>query len=143
MELSLELILLDQSYTNPTAAIQRVGAQMVAAGFIEPAYVEAMLRRNESVSVYLGNFVAMPHGDYGSEQYVKKDAVCLVQVPDGVAFGSPDQPQVVTLLFFVALQQRSISLMQNIAFLCSDLETIVQLGNAQTPAEIKQIIQQA
>ena len=43
-------------------AIREAGAILVEAGAVEPAYVDSMLERENSVSTYMGNFLAIPHG---------------------------------------------------------------------------------
>ena len=58
---------------------------------MEKEYVEAMLERDEMLSVYMGNFIAIPHGTDEAKKYVKKSGICIVQVPDGVNFGTADE----------------------------------------------------
>ncbi len=36
--------------------------KLVEAGCVEPAYIEAMIERDQLLSVYMGNFIAIPHG---------------------------------------------------------------------------------
>ena len=43
-------------------AIREAGALLVDSGAVSPAYVDAMFEREKSVSTYMGNFLAIPHG---------------------------------------------------------------------------------
>ena len=83
-----EHILLDQTYNNAEAAIVAAGEFLVGHGLVSPPYIDSMLARQRKVSVYVGNFVALPHGDGEGQPYIEKEGICLIQVPDGVNFGS-------------------------------------------------------
>ncbi len=71
---------------------------------IKPAYIQSMIERQEKASVYIGNFVALPHGTDKDEEVVE-EGIYLVQVPDGVDFGTKEEPKIATLLFVVALKK--------------------------------------
>ena len=60
--LALEAIVLDGTATNSAEAINEAGQLLVAAGAVDPAYVDAMHEREQSVSTYMGNGLAIPHG---------------------------------------------------------------------------------
>lgn len=64
-------ILLNESFNDKTAAIRKAGKMLYDRGCVEPEYIDAMIERDEKVSVYIGNGVAIPHGVAGSEQYIK------------------------------------------------------------------------
>ena len=49
-----------------------------------------MVARQEATSVYIGNFVALPHGKAKDEQIVE-EGIFLFQVPDGVDFGIDEE----------------------------------------------------
>lgn len=71
---------------------------------------------NKKVSVYIGNFVALPHAE-GQDEQVLKEGICFIQVPDGVNFGTEADRKIATLLFVVALKsQRQLSMLQELAF---------------------------
>ena len=55
---------------------------------------KAMYQRQQKVSVYIGNFVALPHAEGQDEQVLKK--VCFIQVPDGVNFGTEADRKIAT-----------------------------------------------
>lgn len=54
-------------------------------------------------------------------------------MPDGVNFGTEADRKIATLLFVVALKsQRQLSMLQELAFFCSDLENIQRLSDCRT-----------
>ena len=80
-------ILLNQSFEDKIAAIRKAGKMLEDRGCVDPEYIDAMIERDEKVSVYIGNGVAIPHGVAGSEKYIKASGVSFIQVPDGIDFG--------------------------------------------------------
>ncbi|BDP50983.1 hypothetical protein EfmJHP10_24190 [Enterococcus faecium] len=104
IQLPAEKILLDQSYQNWKEALTEIGQWMTQQGGIKPAYIQSMIERQEKASVYIGNFVALPHGTDKDEEVVE-EGIYLVQVPDGVDFGTKEEPKIATLLFVVALKK--------------------------------------
>ncbi len=87
MELQPEMILLDQEFANKEEAIRASGQLLVDAGCVEEGYVDAMIERNKLVSVYMGNFIAIPHGTDEAKRYVKKSGISVIQVPTGFTLG--------------------------------------------------------
>ncbi len=47
----------------------------------------------QKTGVYIGNFVALPHGEEEAQQWIKEEGLFLIQVPDGVDFGTKEQTQ--------------------------------------------------
>ena len=136
-----EHILLDHTYNNAEAAIVAAGEFLVGQGLVSPPYIDSMLARQRKVSVYVGNFVALPHGDGEGQPYIEKEGICLIQVPDGVNFGSSKEPQIATILFVVALKEKQLEALQDIAFFCSDIENVMALSDAKDLRAIQYILQ--
>jgi PTS system mannitol-specific IIA component/phosphocarrier protein FPr len=65
-------------------AIRQCGALLVELGAVEPAYAEAMLERERSVSTYIGEGVAIPHGTDASRALVRRTTLGVLQFPDGL-----------------------------------------------------------
>ena len=75
--------MLDGSGGGRDAAITRAGELLVAAGAVEPSYVDAMHEREKSVSTYMGNLLAIPHGTNEAKPAIRKTAISFVRYPDG------------------------------------------------------------
>lgn len=69
------------------AAIRRAGELLVAGGYATPEYADAMLRREELATTYMGSGIAIPHGTSEAKGRVLKSGIVVLQYPDGVAFG--------------------------------------------------------
>ena len=71
-------------------AIRACGELLVEIGAVTPAYVDAMLERESSVSTYVGEGVAIPHGTLNSKESVRRDALAVVRFPGGVDWDGSD-----------------------------------------------------
>jgi PTS system mannitol-specific IIA component len=76
--------------TDKADAIRRCGQALVDVGAADPSYVDSMLERERSVSTYVGEGVAIPHGTLAGKESVRRDALSFLRFPDGVDWdGSP------------------------------------------------------
>ncbi|MEV4535087.1 PTS sugar transporter subunit IIA [Asanoa sp. NPDC049518] len=80
-------IRLAETAADRDAAIRRCGEVLVEVGAVAPAYVSAMLEREQSVSTYVGEGVAIPHGTLAGKETVLRDALAVLRFPDGVDWG--------------------------------------------------------
>ncbi|WP_327001530.1 PTS sugar transporter subunit IIA [Dactylosporangium sp. NBC_01737] len=71
-------------------AIRRCGEVLVSVGAVSEDYVDAMLAREQSVSTYIGEGVAIPHGTLNSKENVRRDALAVLRFPDGVDWDGND-----------------------------------------------------
>lgn len=68
-------------------AILTAGRLLAERGYVAPDYVNAMLEREQLVSTYLGESIAVPHGTIAAKEFVKRTGIVICQYPAGVAFG--------------------------------------------------------
>ncbi|MFV2018126.1 PTS sugar transporter subunit IIA [Micromonospora sp. LOL_023] len=81
---------LNEQAGDRIAAIRRCGEVLVETGAVTQEYVAAMLERERSVSTYVGEGVAIPHGTLASKEAVRRDALAVLRFPDGVDWdGAP------------------------------------------------------
>ncbi len=78
---------LDAAATDRDDAIRQCGRALVAAGAAEPGYIDAMVERERSVSTYVGEGVAIPHGTLAGKDLVHRDTLCVLRFPAGVDWG--------------------------------------------------------
>jgi mannitol/fructose-specific phosphotransferase system IIA component len=82
--LSLETIRLQAQASDKQDAIRQAGELLVQGGCVAPAYVNGMLAREQTMSTYLGNGVAIPHGQHENLSDVHRTGISVLQLPDGV-----------------------------------------------------------
>lgn len=137
MKLEKNLIKLNEQFSSKEEAIRFCGKILYDAGFVNEAYIEAMVERNKDVSVYMGNFIAIPHGTDAAKKEVLKSGIVVVQVPEGVNFGTEEQPQVATVLFGIAgIGDEHLEMIQKISIFCADVDNVIKLADAQSEETI-------
>ncbi|MFD1546354.1 PTS sugar transporter subunit IIA [Nonomuraea guangzhouensis] len=80
-------VLLHERAADRDDAIRRCGRALVDVGAVAEPYIEAMLEREQTISTYVGEGVAIPHGTAAAKEVVRHDAICVVRFPDGVDWG--------------------------------------------------------
>lgn len=136
--LTEKTIRLHAAFSNKDEAIRACGELLLQAGYIEPAYIDAMIQRDTLSTTYIGNSVAVPHGTEAAKPMVKKTGLAVVQVPGGVDFG---KGRVAKLLIAVAAKgNEHIDLLTDIAQICIDDEQLQKLLSANNPKDILEII---
>jgi PTS system mannitol-specific IIA component/phosphocarrier protein FPr len=65
-------------------AIRQCGAVLSELGAVEDGYPDTMLEREKSVSTFIGEGVAIPHGTDESRALVRRTTLGVLQFPDGV-----------------------------------------------------------
>ncbi|MEV0347527.1 PTS sugar transporter subunit IIA [Nonomuraea sp. NPDC050680] len=80
-------VLLHESAADRDEAIRRCGRALVDVGAVAEPYIDAMLEREQTISTYVGEGVAIPHGTAAAKEVVRHDAICVVRFPNGVDWG--------------------------------------------------------
>lgn len=128
MDFQKDLIQLDQSFQTKEEAIRFCGNLLADGGYVENDYVEAMIQRNKELSVYMGNFIAIPHGTDEAKEKVLKSGITVVQVPDGVNFG------------IAGIGNEHLEIIQKISIFCADVDNVVKLADTQSKDEIIRLL---
>jgi phosphocarrier protein FPr len=82
--LSAERIQLGAAAATKEEAIRLSGDLLVNTRCVKPRYVDGMLAREGTMSTYLGNGVAIPHGEYNNREDILATGISVLQVPAGV-----------------------------------------------------------
>jgi PTS system mannitol-specific IIA component len=80
-------ILIGQKSVTKYEAIEAAGRLLVDGGYVYPGYIEAMKEREETLTTYIGNGVAIPHGVGAARDLILKSGITVIQYPEGVVFG--------------------------------------------------------
>jgi mannitol PTS system EIIA component len=132
--LSTENIVLNKVLTNKEEAIRFTGQILVDRGYVEPAYIEKMLEREEMASTFMGNSVAIPHGTDDAKSEVKNSGLAIIQVPEGVDFGDGN---IVKLIIGIAGKgDEHLEILSNIAIVVSEEENVEKIVSASTAEEV-------
>jgi PTS system mannitol-specific IIA component len=132
---------LDATATGRDDAIRQCGEALVRTGAVDPAYVDTMLEREQSVSTYVGEGVAIPHGTLNGKESVRHDAVSFVRFPDGVNWG--DDQEVVLCIGIAAVGDGHVRLLSELAQILLDPERARALRETNDIDEVVRLLQPA
>jgi mannitol/fructose-specific phosphotransferase system IIA component len=79
-----EAIVLDGSARTRDEAIDEAGRLLVASGAVEESYLAAMHEREASVSTFMGNGLAIPHGTNEAKSAIRRTAISFVRYAEPV-----------------------------------------------------------
>ncbi len=139
--LSLEDVKIGQTAASQHEAIEAAGAMLVARDLVGPEYVAAMHKREESLSTFLGNGVALPHGTFEVKESVKGTGIVVLQYPDGVTWGSDNEAHLVIGL--AAVGEDHIDILAALADVLQDEDICKELWTTTDPKVILDALQPA
>src|SRR5438552_11967318 len=90
---------------------------LVESGCVTTDYVAEMRAREQIVSTFLGNGIALPHGTNEGRTAVKRTGLAVVQFPQGVAWGEERAYLVIGL---AALAEEHIGVLSRLATILGD-----------------------
>lgn len=126
-------IFLNQSFANKEEAIRFAGKVLCESGYVTAGYTDAMLKRDQISTTYIGNGVAIPHGTEEAKKQIKRSGISMIQVPDGVDFDG----NTVYLIFGIAGKDgEHLNMLSRIALACSDQETVEKMAKAKSAEEL-------
>ncbi|MBI5161252.1 MAG: PTS sugar transporter subunit IIA [Micrococcales bacterium] len=126
-------IRLDARASDRDDAIRQAGQALLDVGAIDPGYIDAMLERENSVSTFVGEGVAIPHGTLAGKDLVTEDALSVIRFPDGVDWGGNE----VTVAVGIAARGNGhIALLSQLATVLLDPERAAALRNATTADQV-------
>ena len=138
--LTPETIELKASLDNRDEAIRRAGQLLVDNGHVDDRYIDSMFEREKSVSTFMGNAVAIPHGTGDSKQWVKRSGLSVITVPEGVEYGDGN---VANLIVGIAGKgDEHLEILSKIALVVDEEENVERLVNAETKEELLAIFEE-
>lgn len=116
--LSPSLIRLGVAAAGRDEAIERVGRMLVDGGYVQPAYVDSMKARELTMSTYVGNGVAIPHGTFEDKTLILATGIAVAQFPLGVTWDGANLAYLVVGI--AALRDEHIGVLANLARVLED-----------------------
>jgi PTS system mannitol-specific IIA component len=132
-------VILGAKIETKEAAIRLAGQVLVDKGFVEEEYIEMMMEREALTTTYMGNFIAIPHGTDDAKSMVKQSGISVIQLPDGVDFGSGNLVKLV--IGIAGKNNEHLELLSKIAIVCSDEKNVQKLINSSTKQELLSIFE--
>lgn len=114
-------------------AIREVSQMLVDSGAVSPAYVDAMFAREATVSTFMGNGLAIPHGTDEAKDEIRRSALAVVRYDEPIDWGG--QP----VRFAIGIAGKNgehIGILSAIAIAFSEEDQVAQLLAASTPEKL-------
>ncbi|TFD80958.1 PTS sugar transporter subunit IIA [Cryobacterium fucosi] len=125
--------------TTKQEAIREAGTLLVAAGAVTSAYVDSMFDREASVSTYMGNFLAIPHGTNEAKESIIRSSLSLVRYPDPIDW---DGQPVRFAVGIAGLNNEHLGILSKIAVVFSDEDEVQKLIDAATAEDIFTLLEE-
>ncbi|WP_461178650.1 PTS sugar transporter subunit IIA [Virgibacillus ainsalahensis] len=132
--LSKDNIHLNVALNSKEEAVRYAGQILVDNGYVEAAYIDKMLAREEMTSTFMGNNVAIPHGTEEAKESVIETGLSVVTVPESVEFG--DGNMVKVLIGIAGKGDEHLEVLSKIAIVLSEEENVEKIVNAESKEEI-------
>jgi PTS system mannitol-specific IIA component len=135
--LTTDAIRLSGSAASKDDAIAEVGAMLVSSGAVTPEYVDAMFARESSVSTYMGNLLAIPHGTNDAKDEILRSQVAVIRYDSEIDWGG------FPVKFVIGIAGKGdshLEVLGAIAMVFSDINAVEKLLEATTTSEVLEIL---
>ncbi|MGY1710445.1 PTS sugar transporter subunit IIA [Geodermatophilus sp. SYSU D00758] len=118
-------------------AIREAGQILVDAGAVDPAYVDAMFERERSVSTYMGNYLAIPHGTNEAKGSIHRSALSVVRYDQPIDW---DGNEVRFAVGVAGVEGGHLEILGKMAVVFSDTDEVDRLLAAGSAEEVHQLL---
>lgn len=118
-------------------AIREAGQLLVDAGAVSPAYVDAMFEREKSVSTYMGNYLAIPHGTNQAKDTISRSAISVVKYDQPVDWNGHEVRFAVGI---AGVENSHLEILGKIAVVFSDTDEVDKLLGAGSAEELYRLL---
>jgi PTS system mannitol-specific IIC component len=135
--LSPESVVLAGTAATRDEAITEAGNLLVAAGAVDPSYVDSMHEREKSVSTHMGNGLAIPHGTNEAKSAIRRNGLSFVR------YGAPIDWNGKPAEFVVGIAGAGddhLALLSRIAEVFTDTEQVERLRAATSVEEVRGVL---
>jgi PTS system mannitol-specific IIC component len=129
-------VILNGRATTRDAAIDEAGRLLLARGAVDEGYIDAMHEREESVSTYMGSFLAIPHGTNAAKDHIMKSAVSVIRYPDGIDWNGK---QVKFVVGVAGVNNEHLHILSSIAKVFTNKAQVAQLEAATSVDEVLEL----
>ncbi|WP_066521957.1 PTS sugar transporter subunit IIA [Curtobacterium ammoniigenes] len=118
-------------------AMKEAADILVEAGAVTSDYLPAMIEREKSVSTYMGNYLAIPHGTNDAKDAIKASALSFVRYDTPIDWdGNP----VRFVVGIAGVNNEHLDILSKIAIVFSDEDQVQALIEAPDAAAIMAIL---
>jgi mannitol/fructose-specific phosphotransferase system IIA component len=138
-EAPLVEVILHGSYASKREVIEAIGDLMVASAAVTAPYVEGMLRKEEQGSTVVTAEVALPHGTNDVKHAVRRNAIVIVPIPNGVEW-APGQRVRLAIGVAGAGDQGHLRVLAAVARVLADEQMVSRLKTATERIDVADVL---
>jgi PTS system mannitol-specific IIA component len=135
--LELAQVSVNGTATTQEEAIREAGQILAAAGAVTADYVTYMLERETSVSTYMGNYLAIPHGTNEGKDTILDSALSFVRYQNPIDW---DGNEVRFVVGIAGKDNGHLEILSKIAIIFSDDDEVAKLLAANSAEEIFELL---
>ncbi len=135
--LTTDRIILRGTARTRDEAIDEGGKLLVSAGAVEASYVTAMHEREASVSTYMGNHLAIPHGTNEAKDAIVRSAMTLVRYDEPIDWDGNPVRVVATI---AGKDGGHMAVLQSLALAFSDDASVARVLAATTTDDVLAVL---
>lgn len=128
-----ENILVNCPVETSDEAILSVGKMLVDGGYVTPEYIQGMMERDHSLSVFMGNTLAIPHGEYEYKKFIKHSGIVIKVYPQAIDWHGE---KVHLVLGLAGIGEDHITILSNCATVFSEMSDVERVIQNQDVEEI-------
>ena len=136
--LTLQMVKVPGTGTSKDDAIREAGQLLVDSGAVTPAYVDAMFEREKSVSTYMGNYLAIPHGTNEAKDAITRSAISVVRYDTPIDWNGNEVRFAVGI---AGVNNGHLEILGKIAIVFSDSDEVEKLLAASSAEELYTLLQ--
>ena len=118
-------------------AITEAGQLLVGVGAVDESYIASMHERELSVSTYMGNLLAIPHGTNEAKASIRRTAMSFVRYPDHIEWNGKPTEFVVGI---AGAGDDHLTLLSKLAKVFLDPADVEALRGAKTAQDVLAIL---
>ncbi len=136
--LSVDSIVLGGTATDRDAAIDEAGHLLLQSGAVDEAYVASMHERERSVSTFMGNGLAIPHGTNEAKGSIRRTAISFVRYDLPLDWNGKQAEFVIGI---AGAGDDHLALLSRIAEIFVDADRVAELRAAKTSHDVLAVLQ--
>lgn len=130
---AVELIRIDGKAKSRDEAIAEAAEMLIEAGAVTSEYKDSMFARESSVSTYMGNFLAIPHGTLEGAEQVLSSALAIIRYDQPIDWDGNEVRFVIGIAGKDGTHMDSLAM---IAQIFSEMSTVQELLDARTIEDV-------
>lgn len=134
-----DITLLDCAYSKQQA-IETVAQKMIEAGLVKADYTQAMFDRDQQISTFLGNGIAIPHGTTEKRDSVLHTGLKILFCKEGIAWDD-DGNIAYVVVGIAAKANEHLNVLRQLTHAVIAEDTLARIQNVTSADQLLAILQ--